>query len=248
MAVVGVNTRSPASTAGLQTGDVLLSIDGVAVRSAQEFRAIKNNFPLYTPLKLTVRRSGKPIEREVLLSGIIPLEVKPVKSRFIIPGVPPPPPSGQLSAIEALDRINVLDQFILDPKTGQVAVMGHYDAGFNTGPIPYLDMLKTAMLYPKPKFNLYHSEEVKKSEEASDVWRWSANEFILGHPALDQERQLLIRLWASACGLSPEELVTLYNYVNFASKQAVPPIDIRTIQSKTLRNSVIPRPRKPTTW
>lgn len=37
---------------------------------------------------------------------------------------------------------------------GRIAVLGHYDDHYNTGPIPCLDLLKTAMVHPKPQLNL----------------------------------------------------------------------------------------------
>ena len=232
VAVVAVSDYSPAKAAGVKVDDVLLSIDGVAVRSAQAFRAVKNAFPLYSPLKLTLRRAGALVATEIRLSGIIPLEVKPVRNEFIIPAVPPPP--ADPSAPADLDRINVLDQIIRDPVSGRMAVLGHYDPRFNTGPIPYLDLLKTALAYPQPKLDLESPIISNKVVAHTRTWSWSGKEFILGHPDLELERQLLIRLWAGACGLRPEELVALYNYTQFGPAQVVPDPAIRAIEGKIL--------------
>jgi len=238
VSVVIIKENSPAGKAGLKAGDILLSINGVAVRSTQEFRAVKNTFPLFTPLKLALKRNNAPVEREIVLSGIVPLEVKAVKSEFTIPGVPVPPPQTAVSAIDALDTVNVLDQVVIDPKSGKIAVIGHYDARFNTGPIPYEDLLKTAMIFPKPVFELNSSSSSDQALAATKkrLWDWPTKESILGHPDLEQERQLLIRYWASACGLSPEELVALFNYINFAIKETEAPSEIRAIQIKMLTN------------
>jgi hypothetical protein len=236
VAIQGVMTASPAQAAGLQRGDVLLSINGVAVRSAQEFKEVKNSFPLFAPLKLAVSRNGAVSELQIELAGITPLEVTPVKSEFVIPGVSAPPAAKTLSALEALDAINVLDQVVLDPASGKIAVIGHFDSRFNTGPIPYLDILKTAMVYPKPIFNLHNTPEVDKSLEGQVLPKWTMEQFILGHPEAEQDRQIFLREWAKLCGLSPEDLVTLYNYVKFATKEATPPTDIRPIQGKLLAN------------
>ena len=237
-----VKKDSPGGSAGLLAGDILLSINGVAVRSPQEFREVKNTFPMFTPLNLLVKRKGAVIECKISLYGIVPLEVKEVKSNFIIPGVPQPPSVAVLSEIEALEQVNVLDQVIIEPQSGKLAIIGHYDARFNTGTIPYLDMLKTAMVYPKPKFNLGSLNGLTDAEKKSfevfkqRLWDWPSKEFILAHPELEQERQQLIQLWAEACGLKPEELAALFNYVNFAAKEVVVPPDIRVIQSKILTN------------
>ena len=100
VAVEGVMGASAAQAAGLQKGDVLLSINGVAVRSPQEFTILKNTFPLYTPLKLAIKRAGATVELQIEVSGIVPLEVKPVKTEFIIPGVPAAPEAPALGADE----------------------------------------------------------------------------------------------------------------------------------------------------
>ena len=238
VAVEGVMSASAAQASGLQKGDVLLAINGVAVRSPQEFSVLKNSFPLYTPLKLSVKRGGAAIELQIEVPGITPLEVKPAKADFVIPGVPAPPEAKTLSALEALDQINVLDQVILDPASGKVAIIGHYDSRFNTGSIPYLDILKSAMVYPKPIFKLHNTPEVDKSLNGQTLPKagWRIEQFIVGHPDAEQDRQNFIREWAKLCGLSPEELAALYNYVKFAIKGSEPPADIYSIQGKLLAN------------
>ncbi len=236
VAVIGVSQYSPAQMAGVQIRDLVQAINGKAVHSAQEFRDIKNDFPLYTPLKLTLERDGARVETEIRLSGIVPLEVKPIRSEFIIPSVPPPPAPVPRSALDDLDQFNVLDQVIRDPASGRIAVLGHYDDRYNTGPIPYLDLLKTAMAYPKPILDLESKLAGRKVAGDKETWSWGGKEFILGHPSLERERQLLIRLWARACGVTPEELVALYNYVNFGPIQLVPRPEIRAIQSRILTN------------
>lgn len=235
VAIKGVEKASPAAKAGLQAGDVLLSISGVPVRSAGEFSAVKNAFPLYQPLGLVIKRGDLKFEREIKVSGLKPLHVEAVQSGFMIPGVPLPPKRAALSALEALDQINVLDQVILDPKTGEIATLGHYDPRFNTGPIPYLDLLKTALSYPKPLFNLNNSPEVEKLL-ASKPPLGGLLEFVLGHPDLEQDRQRLLLEWSALCGLSPGELVALYNYIHFSARESMAPAEIRTIQSRVLTN------------
>lgn len=249
VAVQGITPASPAAKAGLQTGDVLLSINGAAVHSAQEFRAVKNTFPLYTPLHLEVKRNGTLLKYQIILTGIVMLEVTEVRSKFTIPGVPPPAPVS-LSAIEALDTVNVLDQVILDPRSGKLAIIGHYDKNYNTGPIPYLDLLKTALAYPTPLLNIEPTAETKKQLEElkqgiiarlENIRTNEVIDVVQGHPDLERDRQLMIRELAKAYGLSPEEYVAWYNYTQLdvmleENRGALPPPLIRSIQIKVFRN------------
>jgi hypothetical protein len=230
-AVTAIRSDAPAA-ACMQTGDLLLSISGKSVRSARDFDAVKDSFPLYAPLDLTISRAGTVQQCQIILEGIASLSVQPVKTNFVIPGVPPPLPPP--SVIEALDHVNVLDQVLLDLAGGQVAIIGHYDARFGSGPLPYLDMLKTALRYPKPRLNLTSS--IATDFATMESWKWDGKDVILTHRDMEPERQLLIRAWAAACGLSPEELVTLYNYVNFGPREVKPPQDVFAIQSKVLAN------------
>jgi hypothetical protein len=230
-AVTAIRSDAPAA-ACLTTGDLLLSINEKKVSSARDFDAVKDSFPLYTPLDLTIGRAGTVRQCQIILEGIASLSVQPVKIDFVIPGVPPPLPPP--SVIEALDHVNVLDQVLLDPVGGQIAIIGHYDARFSSGPLPYLDMLKTALRYPKPRLNLTSS--IKTEPATMETWKWDGKDVILTHRDMEPERQLLIRAWAAACGLSPEELVTLYNYVNFGPREVKPPRDILAIQGKVLAN------------
>ena len=248
--IKGVVPDSPAAKTGLQLGDVLLSINGAAVRTVQDFRMVKNTFPLYTPLNLAIKRNGALMDREMMLTGIVRMEVKELKTEFTIPGVPPPPGTAP-SVIEALDMINVLDHVIIDPKSGKIAVIGHYDKEYATGSIPYLDLLKTALVYPTPRLNIIPTPDTKKqledlkSEIISKLEKTPSNEIvemILGHPGMERERTLLIKELSKAYGLSPEEYVAWFNYCRLdvlreENKGLYPPQQlIRDIQIKAFRN------------
>lgn len=234
-----VKNESPAGAAGLAAGDTLVAIEGKPVYSVRAFRAIKNTFPYFTPLKLEVVRDGQRLERTIVLYGIAPLKLKPARVEFAIPGIP----SATEVQIEAHGRINVLDQVVLDPTNGKLAIIGHYDERYRTGTLPYLDMLKTALQHPKPKLNLETEFDTTQLLAKLETERkdWPTKEVVLTHPALEQDRQLLIKAWASAIGLLPEELVILYNYAHFSQKSIIPPEHVRKIQEKLLRKLGYPQ-------
>ena len=68
--VTRVNQGSPADGAGLQTGDVLTSIDGKPVRGAQDLRNAEGLLPLGAKVKLAVRREGTPRDVEATIEAV----------------------------------------------------------------------------------------------------------------------------------------------------------------------------------
>ena len=230
MLVLQVTPGFPADGGGLKADDVILALDGVAMKDFREF-----DRPPYVPVKFLVRRQGAEIERTVLPHGIRRLKVIDLKEEFSIPGVPAPENPATVSAIDALDCINVLDRVVLDPKSGQIAVIGHYDKAYDTGRIPYLDLLKTALANPSPILNLAPTPDTRKEILATEDKVRSNLELMVeavrGHPDFERERQLMIRELAKLYGLTPEEYVEWYNYVKLGeNKEILPPQPIRDIQ------------------
>lgn len=231
-----IEPQSAAEEAGLKTGDVIVAVNRAALKGASDL-----DRPPYVPVRLLVRRDGAQIERTILPGGIVRLRVSEIERRLPIPGVPAPEKPAALSAIEALEIINVLDRVVLDPRTGQIAVIGHYDRAYNTGRIPYLDLLKTAMANPAPILNLTESPETKTSSlNQTEKVRTNLTRMVdavRGHPEFERERQLLIRELAKAYGLTPQEYVDWYNYVKLDDKKTLfPPQGIRDIQRKVFAN------------
>lgn len=235
VSIIVLKKDTPAGAAGLEGGDVLRSIEGRPIKSLQEFRAIKDTFPFFSPLKLEISRKGERLERTIYLSGTAPFRLRPSRVAFTIPGIASPDP-GALAALTEQGGINVLDQVVLDPVTGKIAVIGHYDDRFATGPIPYLDLLKTALAHPQPKLNLEDDSERQLDQLDQGPKDWLTKEFVLTHPSMAQDGQLMLKAWAEQCKLLPEELALLYNHVHFARKDVTPPVHIRQIQEKLLRN------------
>ncbi len=230
MLVLQVTPGSPADSGGLKVNDVILALDGVALK---DFRDLAR--PPYVPVKLLVRREGAEIERTVIPHGIRKLKVTDLQETFSIPGVPAHENPTSVSVIDALDCINVLDRVIVDPQSGQIVVIGHYDRIYETGKIPYLDLLKTALADPSPILNLVPTPDTRKEIMATEDKVRSNLETMVdavrGHPDFERERQLMIGGVAKLYGLTPEEYAEWYNYVKLGeNKEILPPQPIRNIQ------------------
>lgn len=247
--VIGaIENLSAAHTAGLQTGDVLLAVNGMPVTSSQGF--LENILPSlapYTPVTVTYQRNGAHSETTLIPRGRVRMAVREVPPRsLVIPGVPEKNPPGPQNPIEAMDKINVLTQVIIDPRTGGLELVGTYDKRFATGPIPYLDLIKTAVQYPAPGFSLEPTKETleyrnpRKFESVGQLVS-EGLEIALGHPDLEPERQRVIKNYASLYRISPEEYVALYNFSHFDNTDGVVPASIARIEEKVLRNMGYPR-------
>lgn len=221
MLIKAVGPGSPAAAAGMQADDVLLAINDTPLKNYNDWLAKREILPLFTPLRLSIRRNGKAIESTIVVPGRVRYTVVPLDPRFPIPGISPPPSMQTLSAVETLDAFNVLDRVVLDPISGKVAVIGHYDKRYNTGPILYLDLLKTALAYPTPRFNIMPSPDTARllEELAGEFSTKLSNfpfaetvRFVQGHPDLERDRQLLIRELARLYGITPGEYAAWYNF------------------------------------
>lgn len=244
-AVKIVAADSAAAAAGLRVDDVLVSVNGVPMRNAKDWLEKREHFPLYTPLRLVILRNGSQVETQITVPGRVRLTVAPIDPVFAIPGVPPPP-TETMSPVEALDAFNVLEQIILDPKSGKIAVIGRYDRNFNTGPIPYLDLLKTALAYPTPRLNIWPTPETARlleklaPEIAAKLRKFPFNEmiaFVQGRPDLERDRQLMIRELARSYGLTPEQYAAWYNFTRLdvqsaGNSEVFPPPPVRAIEIK----------------
>lgn len=236
--ILDIVPRGPADKLGLVPGDIISSVDGRPIKNSAELKErIKESRP-YAPVKIVVNRFGARLEKTLLPAGVLRLEVEDLDRSyrsFTIPGVPKTvftPPS---TSLDALENINVLQNVIIDRKSGQIAVMGIYDPKYSTGPIPYLDLLKTALKFSEPGLNLtpVSSEEKTLLEEITPSQFF---EEILGMAAAERERQVLIREMAIGYGLSREEYVKLYNYAYLDAGDDLAPAEIGRILVKAYRH------------
>ncbi|MCM8760581.1 MAG: PDZ domain-containing protein [Candidatus Omnitrophica bacterium] len=238
--ILGVAPDGPVAKAGIMVGDVIVAIDGDPVKDSAAVQAkIKASRP-YTPVTMTVLRSGQRLDKRFIPTGAIRLELKEIDRTFTIPGVPAAA-HGPSSALDALDSINVLKEVVIDPASGDIAVIGSYDPKYNTGPINYLDLLKTALKYPEPALRLNPEksslEAVAKYDNKNFYNISSPALLILGMPAAEQERQLLIRKLAAAYGITPQEYIDLYNFAYLQTVTSIAPQEIGKIIIKVFRHA-----------
>ncbi|MDP1654511.1 MAG: PDZ domain-containing protein [Hylemonella sp.] len=244
-----VRAGMPAAEAGLQPGDVLLAINGETVLSERDWLAKRETLPLFTPLNLSVRRDGRRIETMITVQGHVRLTVRPIDTAFVVPGVQQAVADDAPSAVDALDAFNVLERVILDPASGQVAIMGRYDPQFRTGAIPYLDLLKTALAYPTPRLNIKPTAATAqllqdmRPEITAKLRDFPFNQMVdhvQGHPGLERDRQLMVRELARLYGIAPEEYAGWYNFARLdvqreGYSELFPPAVLRAPIAKAYR-------------
>lgn len=66
--VVNVSQGSPAQKAGIQTGDLLVSIDGVTLTDFKQFRQILYSHKVNDKIHIIYKRDGKKLEKEITLA------------------------------------------------------------------------------------------------------------------------------------------------------------------------------------
>ncbi|MBK8791840.1 MAG: PDZ domain-containing protein [Holophaga sp.] len=141
--VVSVVPGSPAETARVQPGDVIVGVGGGTVndlRHLQRLVAISHLRGLKISLEL--ERAGRLLTVQVgsgLMAGPM------AGASATAPKVVAPAP-GQ--------GFNLLRYAAPDPRTGEVVCWGDYDPTYPTGPLPYEALLAEALRNPAPSFSL----------------------------------------------------------------------------------------------
>lgn len=240
-----VFANSPAAAAGIKPGDVLLAIDGRPVATPAQARELLALHPPYDNIKLEMTRAGERLAIEAKTTGRVRLEALTPHKVFFIPGVDTGSPFKPADPTVTLDAMNVLTRILVDPASGRVEFIGYYDPAYDTGPIPYRQLLETTIRNPEPAFSLdpdvetfKRSQEIAALQDAdfgrmfgpggssqyAGVWFRKWVDLILGHPLLEIDRQLFLDKMAAEVGLTKPDLVNLLNYVNMGGiSRPVPP-------------------------
>jgi|GEM_PF-840667 len=252
--VSAVCINSPADVAGFLRDDVILTVQGRPVSQASDLESGDGHLLRpYERAWFKVRRQGETIRLILVPSGHQRLVLREVESliHFAVPGVPAERAAAPANAIESLNACNVLTNAFIDRKTGEIEIAGHYDARFPTGPIPYLDLLKTAIKNPNPAFTLDPDEkDVQLANQRfairelttyqpfslEETYAGQVYAVVMGHSDAELDRQRLLRLHAREYGLSPEDFVLLRNHLFLDADGRVVPPEIAEILETVLTN------------
>lgn len=110
--IAAVRTRSPAEAAGIQAGDSVTSVGGIAVTRHQEIKQALGSYDAGEVVTITLSRDGKPVTVDVTLADTIPplqpqsLGVIANAKATITAIVPGSPASADLKVGDVITKIN----------------------------------------------------------------------------------------------------------------------------------------------
>jgi hypothetical protein len=242
--VESVVTGSPADKAGIREKDIIVSLAGNQVNSANEFTRIAQSLRIGNDYPLAVIRDGSKIDIIITPTSrpTADSNAASTSTGAIVSDVPAPR-KGFLD-------INVLKYAFIDPKTHEITFVGRYDPAYNTGPIPYADLLQTALANPYPSFSL---EPTKQSRETfnqvdkmvdADIdrmsdpnycnqWAQKLLNLLIYDNSLQADNRRFFRNCAEALGITPDELRRLYE--GAVGKINVPNNELFQLVAKLMR-------------
>mgnify|MGYP000521882662 CR=1 FL=1 len=236
--VESVVAGSPAEKAGLRANDVITALAGRAVTSAAEFVRAVQSLQTGTNYPITVLRQGKKID----------FLITPA-SRFSNPSSSSEITDAPAPRKAFLD-INVLKYVFINPKNHEVTFVGKYDPAYNTGPIPYADLLQTALANPYPSFSLEPTQQSRETfdkfdkmvdadikkmadQDYSNQWTQKLVNLLLYDASLKDDSKRFFRNCAEGLGITSDELRRLYE--GAVGKVDVPTSEMFQLAAKLMR-------------
>lgn len=209
--VTAVKAYSAAENAGLSPGDIIVEFDSLPVTSDNQLKEIVEGLAENADPTLTFVRDDSRMQTTMKLAENATV-FRPVT----------PARSGLLD-------INTLKYVIIDPKTRVVTFIGRYDPTYETGPIPYADILKDVIENTYPSFSLEPSDqqraEFAKVDQmiSADIARMYSNpdycnqmgqklmNLLLYDTSLTVDNRRFFRNMGSALGMTGDDLKRLYD-------------------------------------
>ncbi|MBN1361785.1 MAG: PDZ domain-containing protein [Sedimentisphaerales bacterium] len=236
--VQAVQAYSVAENAGLSAGDVLVELDGVAVTDAAGFRQTILGLAEDSSHTLTFVRDGSRMKSAVRLAA------EATVHRAVAPARRGP-----------LD-INILKYALIDPQTRVVTFIGSYDPAYDTGPIPYADILEAVLANPYPSFSLEPSDQQRaefaqvdrlisadiarmtSSPDYCVQWAQRLTDLLLYDTSLTVDNKRFFRNCGSALGMTGEELKRLFDAAK--GRIEIPQAESFTLMAKLMRGVGLP--------
>jgi hypothetical protein len=229
--IVLVEPGSVADHAGLQVGDLVLSVNGRPMPTTRHFlMALAPG--VQRTVTLEVRRGGSPLSILLPIAAVAAVAGGSGVDPFAVPGLARTP--------QTKAGINTLRTVFIDPKTGSLAFLGTYDPAFATGPIDYATLLGDALRSPYPAFSLDPSPATKANRETlirkvdadmaqvqrdlayGKAWMLRIGTMLLSDPTLGLDRQRFLKKGAEAMGTTPDHVRAFWDLASGRTQSLSP--------------------------
>lgn len=241
--VESVIADSPADKTGLRNEDIITGLDSKPVGSAKEFQDMVSKLTIGTEYSMSILRGN-----DAISLTICPATWSAGKPVTFFNDTPAPR-KGPLD-------INTLKYALIDPKTHVVVFIGKYDSDYDTGPIPYADILSSVQNNMYPSFSLEPNDQQRQqimlvdrmisadikqmnNPDYCNQWGRKLSNLLMNDPSLKADHERFIKNCANAMGLSGDELKQIFDMV--AGKESLSQNDGLQLIVKLMRGIGVPK-------
>jgi hypothetical protein len=159
--VIEIIPGTPAEAAGLESGDIILALDGIAVSSHQELLAERNKHQPGEAFLLSVLRAGQEMRIEARFTACDPAQEAPAPAPSEVPQQPEPP------AMEPFDNTLELEEYKAFPNPA----FSYFNLQFRAAAVPTFIQLtdvngRVVFQRQLNKFDGYFNEEILLKDAA----------------------------------------------------------------------------------